>query len=356
MNNDNRRDAWKEEVQNTSYGYQATPYEKVPYDVSYDQRDRQRRRRPTKGEYSNTLRRGGGDDDGDMRRPPPRWETSEYDNDDNDVYDAYEYDDHAYDYDYDVDYEYDEPSRGRYRNQKVNTNLQLAPTNKRMDPRWHDDKDHHHHDYYEHEGYVGEAYDSRQSRDRMMREMLHDTDIAIEELWEDTHRVMDQVSHLMELKNGRRSTNRRRKDGLYVNPSTGLTSPRPRRPSRDYAMMGLTDNDSMIASLLDEAEEYLNDDPACTQALGNDIRIDYIHSQTSSAAAAGRGPPLQTTKVEFNVQGSWGHGTVQLIATERGMEQVALLVPDQRGGYRQINVGATRRARNEAEIVDAEII
>ena len=117
--------------------------------------------------------------------------------------------------------------------------------------------------------------------------------------------------------------------------------------------------------LLEQAEQYINQDIACTTALGDTIQMGQVFGQSTQMVTI-NGKTQNKKALKAIVRGSMAEGNLQLSATDEGIEQMVLMVNDQ-GEYREINVmvpGAVSSQHNRYSqprstgdgLLDAEVV
>ena len=167
-------------------------------------------------------------------------------------------------------------------------------------------------------------------------DVLRENDRLFEELWQDTSRIFDKLNRIMGMRN-------------MLGPVPPFSANMP--PPMMMMMPPPPPPPARIDELLQEAERALNTDPACRDILGERIQIGQVFNQASSSSVINGRQEMQT-ELEFAVEGRRRQpGMVQLLATERGIEQMTLQVQDGAGGFREIFVAPPpyMRGRNSRE-------
>ncbi|KAL3917035.1 MAG: hypothetical protein SGARI_007814, partial [Bacillariaceae sp.] len=88
--------------------------------------------------------------------------------------------------------------------------------------------------------------------------------------------------------------------------------------------------------IVEQAERYLNNDIACTTALGGPIQMGPIISQSSRSQAYmvnGRESRQQENVMQVSVRGSQGGGVVRIVATDAGIQNAVLQLGEEGNGY-----------------------
>ena len=91
-------------------------------------------------------------------------------------------------------------------------------------------------------------------------------------------------------------------------------------------------------ALLERAERYLNDDVACSTALGSNIETGSVYSSSSSSMSPINGQSRRRKELQVGVRGSMREGTLRLYATDQGIQEMMLDFVDETGDYREIQV------------------
>ena len=76
-------------------------------------------------------------------------------------------------------------------------------------------------------------------------------------------------------------------------------------------------------SLVDAAQTYLNNDPACTAAMGTNIELGPIYGQSMSSSHV-NGLEQSRTNLQVGVSGSIGNGMVHIQAVNSKIERMVL--------------------------------
>ena len=123
-----------------------------------------------------------------------------------------------------------------------------------------------------------------------------------------------------------------------LNPFVFLDSPWFLSPPPFEAFFGNSMRDEAIEPILKTAEDLLNDDVLCVNELGPSIRLGQVYSQ-SSAASSINGRTQQMISLEVEVQGLNRRGAVKILADDRAIQDMILMVgADDVGDYREIHV------------------
>ena len=145
---------------------------------------------------------------------------------------------------------------------------------------------------------------------------------------------------------------------------------------RRRSMMDHASGDPNVQKrIVEQAERYLNNDIACTTALGGPIQMGPVISQSSRAQAYiinGRESRQQENMMQVSVRGGQTGGVVRIVASDAGIQNLVLQVGEEASGYppREINVqmsanpggpppppsSSSSNSSGGPNIVDAEIV